>query len=123
MSWPLNFGDLIALTAGLPANTPVVVVVGDERLRPGKLASYRGWYEHLALGYEAGEPISAAELRQEFDRALFRYHEGYKGGHYLARRSTPVWASNWGEASDLAITGLRRRDDGVAEIVTEGEPQ
>lgn len=118
MSWPLSLGDLIDLVAGLPADTPIVLVIGKRRLRPTTAASYRGWYEHLALGFEEGQPLAACQLRQALDRALYNYHEGYKGGSYLARRSTPVWASNWGEVSDRAIVGLRRGRDGAAALVT-----
>lgn len=119
MAWPLTLGKLIAELRSLPDDMPVALSIGSRRLRPTTIASYRGDYAQLALGFEPGEPMPAGELAELVGAALWRHFEGYKGGHYLARTSTEVWADNWGDASERAIVGVRRRRDGSADLVTK----
>lgn len=87
---------------------------GDERsvrfdfgaLAPMKVASYRGWYEHIGLGFGEGSPPRVRELLVELEGAIGKTFDGYKGGHYIMRGDTPVWAANSGRTSSTAIVGV-----------------
>jgi hypothetical protein len=76
-------------------------------LKPTNLDSYRGYYEHLAVGFsEDGDSMTVAALHDLLTRADGKEYEGYKGGVFRMDRDTPVWASNYGRSSSTAIVGL-----------------
>ena len=73
-------------------------------LRPDGLDSYRGVYSQLALGYaEEGDPVNVADLLKECKEAVGKTFTGYKGGDFVMDKSTPVWISNYGKASETGI--------------------
>lgn len=69
-------------------------------LRPTKVASYRGYYDHLAIGWteKSYGPehhwIPVPMLLVELKDAVGKSFEGYKGGDYTMTRDTPVWVAN-----------------------------
>jgi hypothetical protein len=75
-------------------------------LVPTSVASYRGYYDHLALDYEAGRSETVAGLLQTLRAAVGGKYDGYKGGTYTMDMETPIWVSAWGESSGTAIVGL-----------------
>lgn len=112
----LTLGEMIELLRKLPADHPASFAFC--RLRPTSLRSYRGFYDHLALGF--GEPgtMPVGDLLTELRTAHGHKFEGYKGGSYRMRNDTPMWADNWGDASSTAIVGIKA-DEYDAMILTE----
>jgi len=78
---------------------------------PAGLRSYRGYYEDLALGFETGDRgydmRKVGSLVGHLEDCMYALFEGYKGGHYRARRDTPMWVDNSGDASGTAIVGVK----------------
>lgn len=79
---------------------------------PTSLASWRGSYEELALGYALsgydastnhfGE-IKADALLNELESALQKTYTGWKGGEFSMHKGTPVWVANPGNSGNTAI--------------------
>ena len=86
---------------------------------PAGLGSYRGYYDHLALGYGTNK-MTVATLLEELRGALApgKTYGGWKGGDYRMTRDTPVWVDNPGESSGTAIVGLRQKYEGLFVLVT-----
>jgi len=82
---------------------------------PGSFASYRGYYDQLALSYVAGseQTLSVISLLAQARTAIGSRFTGYKGGTFVMGPDTPLWASNYGDVSDLAIIGVEEHDDKV----------
>lgn len=72
---------------------------------PGEFASYRGYYDHLALG-TGDEPQTVAQLLAAAGGAKGKTFTGYKGGDYVMDGDTPVWFSEWGDNSGIGIVGV-----------------
>lgn len=73
---------------------------------PKTLSSYRGYCEQLAICYGPDRTCTVDALLVVLRNAYTQYFEGYKGGSYSMRDGTPVWASNWGDASNRAVIGI-----------------
>jgi len=81
-------------------------------LRPTDVDSYRGYYDHLALGWSDksegdGEywpkvPTLLARLR----KAVGGTYEGYKGGSFIMDEDTPLWVANWSHSGGTGIVGM-----------------
>lgn len=75
---------------------------------PDRIASYRGDYSQLAIGYkEPKEPyktvdVFLAELRAVNGQTM----QGYKGGDFVMDLDTPIWVANYGESNSTAVKGL-----------------
>ena len=95
------------------------IIFDPWNLRPTNLASYRGFYEDLALDFEIGEPCPVVQLLDECRRAIGRQFEGYKGGLYTATRDTAIWCSHWGQAQNLVVTGIREIYEGYYGLETK----
>jgi len=78
------------------------------RFEPRKLDSYRGYYDHLALGWSerTEEKVTVASLLAECRLAVGSHYTGYKGGEYKMLLSRPLWVANWGDCHDTAIVGV-----------------
>ena len=74
---------------------------------PFGIASYRGFYDQLALGYDikGGAPL-VSDLLSLYRSAVGKVFEGYKGGEYLMTEDTLVWVSNIGESCSTGVTGV-----------------
>lgn len=78
---------------------------------PTTVASYRGWYDHLALGWQAATMDAASgtywplasTILERLEKAVGETFEGYKGGSYEMDRDTPLWIANY---SDTGSTGI-----------------
>ncbi len=79
---------------------------------PYKIDSYRGDYSELALSYARHtdlrpvEPHTVAQLIDLLEGVVGKVLQGYKGGDFLMRASTPVWVSNYGESNSTSIVGI-----------------
>lgn len=93
-----------------------VYVFGEVKL-DGSLMSYRGYYDHLALGYclddwnneECG--ITVKGLVKKLRHAIGQTFEGYKGGDFTMGPQTPVWLANYGRSQGGVITGVSDYSD------------
>lgn len=75
-----------------------------EYLHPTSLASWRGIYAELALGFtDSGLAPSLPDFLHELQQAVGREYPGWKGGDYTMSRHTPVWVANPGNAGNTAI--------------------
>jgi hypothetical protein len=99
------------LIAALERAAPVADVEYDFcYLAPTTLASYRGYYDHLALGWTQHGPapywpkvFELLAILKAADGATFK---GWKGGQYRMRATTPVWVANRGHAGGTGIVGV-----------------
>lgn len=87
-------------------------------LAPDGVRSYRGYYDHLAIGYREEGNVRVSELLGELRAAEGKIFTGYKGGDYRMSRETPMWAANYGRSGSTAIVGVYRTDYGTAYILT-----
>lgn len=95
----VTLGELIAALDDAPDEA---IVCFDDGGKPGKERSYRGYYSDLSFedGCEC-ETVSA--FRDRMKTAFGSSYEGYKGGDFLMDERTPLWRSEYGEASGIAI--------------------
>jgi hypothetical protein len=114
-NYHLTLGKLITALKALPAQTPVVFDNGNS---PDDFYSYRGYYEDLAIG-EKTEEVTAGQFLDKLEsNALNKEFEGYKGGEFLMGIDTPLWVSEYGSASQLAIVGASYVD-GIFTLITK----
>lgn len=73
---------------------------------PDLVRSYRGYYDHLALGFTNECAPTVADVLGRLRAAVGATFQGYKGGDYVMTAETPMWAANNGETGDTAITGV-----------------
>jgi hypothetical protein len=105
MGGSMTLGEMIST---LERKDPKANVFCDFcRIRPGKLSSYRGYYDQLALSFDPeGEVVTVAGLLMELKSAIGKKFTGYKGGEYLMDERTQVWVSNYGYASGYLIVDI-----------------
>lgn len=86
---------------------------------PTTLASYRGDYSELALGYnECGRHYpKVKDLIAHCKDALGKTFTGWKGGDYDMDERTPLWVANPGESGSTAIINIENRV--YVTIITE----
>ena len=89
-------------------------------LIPCGLRSYRGYYDHLALGWSddsEAEPTTAQQLTKILRGATGpgMQFTGWKGGEYRMTMDSPIWADNAGRASSTAIVGIEYDADARPE--------
>lgn len=89
-------------------------------LYPAGFASYRGYYEDLAIGFSA-DPRTVGSLLAELDAILGHEITGYKGGAYRVMTETRLWVANWGTASGTMLIGASR-GDGPLVLLTRYDP-
>lgn len=76
---------------------------------PTTLSSYRGFYDHLALGWSGDGNAAlrtARDLATDLAAADGKTFEGWKGGTYRMNRETPVWVDNPGRYSGTGIVAI-----------------
>ncbi len=107
----MTLGQLIDALKAMPANEQVRF--DFVHMAPTTLHSYRGYYEDLAIGYanlsdHDVKEMTVAELLALLEKAIGQTFKGYKGGDYVARRTTALWVANLGETGSTAIVGVHR---------------
>lgn len=80
---------------------------------PTTLASWRGIYSELALGYQLTgydthtnhgvQKKLLSSLLSELEGAIGSEYIGWKGGTFIMNKNTPVWVDNPGNSSNTAI--------------------
>jgi hypothetical protein len=92
-------------------------------LRPTTLESYRGHYDHLALGWTPksfGEQhfwVPILVLIAYLEEAIGKEYEGWKGGDYVMSRETPLWVANPGETGGTGIVAIEVMHDGKTVVL------
>lgn len=72
---------------------------------PHSIHSYRGWYDHLALGWSYDKIMRIGDFSEMLSGAVGKTFGGWKGGDYRMDDETPIWVDNAGDASGTAIVG------------------
>jgi hypothetical protein len=112
----MTLGELIYRLKRLPPDEPCALCSPH---------SYRGYYDQLAFeldSFRGTRTRTVKDALEEAESALGRTFEGYKGGEYVMKRDTPVWLSNYGEASGFMITELKiSNDENRVEIITKSD--
>lgn len=103
---PISLGAFIDLLAARPADQSVQFDFGS--FRPTGFDSYRGFYDHLALGYSEGAAgfHLVGSLLAAARECVGQSFEGYKGGMFRVGRQTPLWVANHGEAPSSCVIGV-----------------
>lgn len=86
-STQMTLGKMIAALEKMPSDSEVIHLS-----RPH---SYRGYYCDLAFEISEGTR-PALGLLAECTSAIGKVFEGYKGGDYIMKESTPVWIADYG---------------------------
>jgi len=107
----ITLGKLIELLENRPKDETVQFDFSG--FYPSGVASYRGYYDQLALGFdpESGDrnctpQITVEQLIVKLKEADGKTYTGYKGGEYRMNLNTPIWMANYGCATSTAIIGL-----------------
>ena len=117
----ITLGELIALLAQREADQGVRFDFCDLKPNPKQIDSYRGFYEHVAIGFlppDSGEDVLVGQLLEALKAKVGTAMEGYKGGDYTMDASCPLWVANWGHSHGTAILGLEREE--YAAIIRTG---
>jgi len=139
----LTLGALRAALSMAPADAPVVIDNGEV---PASLASYRGYYERLAIGtkrhrddyrteihryhasdfYQPGasdvtiaEPVTATEVIKALDIANGEDFEGYKGGQFDMHSGTFLHVAEYGDCGREVVGAHLDGDRVVIETAEE----
>lgn len=98
----LTLGQLVSFLENINGSR---IVEFDHGLSPISPHSYRGHYSDLALESH-DKPTTAVHLLRSVKRIVGRELEGYKGGEFLMTNDTPLWNSEYGSNSSVAIIGI-----------------
>ena len=109
----LSLGDLIALLEAteqkdIGGNFKTVWLDVPDMM-PSSIASYRGSYDELAIGFtelrfdgEANKFARVDNFIKTLKGAIGETFEGYKGGSNRMSSTTPLWVAQWGSSSSIA---------------------
>lgn len=119
---PFGTATLGSVIDALKAANPGAQVLFDFcGTSPTTVASYRGWYDHLALGWSDsfdGDWPNVADLLADLEAALSTRFIAYKGGEYTMTPNTPLWVDRWGDATGTGIVGIETLGDATIIIKT-----
>jgi hypothetical protein len=76
---------------------------------PGKVDSYRGYYEQLAIAPQKRDwnaRVTVASFLAVLRSALSTTFHGYRGGEYTMHRHTPLWVAERGDSHSTAVVGV-----------------
>jgi hypothetical protein len=102
----ITIGKFIECLEKQDPNHSITFDFGD--FVPVSFASYRGFYNHLALGYndDHSQLVTVSTLLEKARDAQFKQYEGYKGGTYKMTPETFLWCDNWGNCTSTAIVDV-----------------
>jgi hypothetical protein len=101
----LNLGQLITELNKFPKE--YFVEFDFARLVPLEFGSYRGYYEHLYIGFsDEKSPMSVGLFLSSAKEAVGKTFTGYKGGNYKMTTKTTLWVANYSHSSSTVIEGL-----------------
>ena len=115
----LRLGQLIE---SLENCDPESVVVFDDGYYPDVyIESYRGNYRHASV-VKCDITIKAGEWAKCLRRAVGDTRTGYKGGEFKMFLETPLWQSEYGQSSGIAIVGVNHGFGQTVILATEHIP-
>jgi hypothetical protein len=106
----MTMNQVIAALKELAPERPVVFSFAD--IAPTTVASYRGYYDQPALGWEPtgydgdARPPEAEALIEQLEGAIGTIFTGWKGGDYRYNGDETLWVANPGSSTGNFITGL-----------------
>lgn len=120
----ITVSQLVQQVKEFPSNAKVRFDFGGV---PYGFHSYRGFYDELAVGWvsDSKTNLTIEDFLVLLKQCMGTSFTGYKGGDFIMYADTPVWASLYGDVSDLMITGVKPSsadsDNGITEvtIITE----
>lgn len=113
---PITLGELIdALAQAKPDD---IVHFDFCNTVPDGVDSYRGYYDHLALGWKEESECTAGALLADLRAADGKVFQGYKGGDFCMYRETPMWVANYGRSGYTCVTGVIVHGYGYVTILT-----
>lgn len=107
----LTIGGLIDVLSVVDGKA-VVKFDYDHYGYPSNPHSYRGYYSDLSFG-SSTKKASASSLLKTLKKSVGNKFTGYKGGDFEMDRSTPLWVSNCGFASGIAMVDAKVIDGDV----------
>ena len=76
--------------------------------RPDELNSYRGYYQDLAISYsDESKSPTVEEFLELLREAIGTDFTGYKGGKFTINEDSMVWVAQWGNNTNVALSGVR----------------
>lgn len=117
---PISLGILIERLSAIDNDRRLKFDFGNAE-PSGRTHSYRGYYEHMAMGIEYGDATVSAEVGEIYSQLTHNVGiklKGWKGGRFLMTENTPVWAADWGESTQTAITDVHVPDHGAVVLRT-----
>lgn len=115
--YQMTLGKLIAELSEQQPGASVALADGTG-VEPESLHSYRGYYSDLAISARP-EPTTCGELLEALRDALGKEFTGYKGGENLMGEDAPLWLSEYGVNSGLAIMELVPSADGLTLVTKQ----
>lgn len=113
----MTLGRFIDLLKQQPQDNEVRYDFGY--LRPTSFHSWRGDYNHLALGWEeSSDSIKVAALLERAEACVGKTFEGYKGGDFKMERYTRLWVDNYGDGGQIEIVKVSNTDLGTTILHT-----
>ena len=92
---------------------PKTIVFDFGSAQPTIIASWRGAYNEMALGYELSgydvqdsNQVDAERFLNYLKLTIGETFEGWKGGDYIASEDCPLWVANPGNNSNSVIIGI-----------------
>ena len=114
----VTLGEAIDIATKISQENDTYPVNFEDGSSPSGTNSYRGYYEDLAIEFNSFR-TSIGEFKKMLNDALNEEFTGYKGGEYIMNEDTPLWKSNYGNASGDAIIKIALNDYGGVIIYTK----
>ena len=108
VSGNMKLGQMIAMLGTCKPDSTVSYDFGG--FVPTGIDSYRGYYNHLSVGYveySQDKEVTVTHLLEWCREVNGKTLTGYKGGDFKMDDNTPLWAANYGESHGTAIVGIR----------------
>jgi hypothetical protein len=109
----MTLGDLIIQLQELPPDASIPVL--------GEAHSYRGYYEDLAFEEPGGRLVTVKENLECCKGVVGKTFQGYKGGDFTMRTSTPVWIANYGECGEKIVAVVADEEENVGGFAFQME--
>jgi hypothetical protein len=114
----LRLGAFRDALQAMPDDAQVVYDFGG--FAPTTFASYRGFYDDIALGFTDAydETMTADKLARMATETIGQAFHGYKGGEFVMDESSRLWVAEWGRTSGTVITRVEAVSDYLVVLHT-----
>ena len=121
----LVLGDLIEKLKLMPQDAYIYYDFCG--LVPNDAGSYRGYYDHVSVGYvESHENVvwyqgdngTVENFIQYLERQIGCVYMGWKGGEYIVHANRKMWAANQGDSTNTAIVDVVAVEDWRVHLIT-----